>query len=219
MKVEHSVPSVQVEGEVNQAGPVEINPGVTDQTRLPQMPERKEDQYLGHALTPEGWKELRWRGGKEVEIDPIDTADMALKPIHKKFRERHRQSLMMFMECVDQVKSVNRKIPILREEAIEKVKLDKQVIKDLIGFGLLETHTIPIDRAGKKMGGRAVLFPSLEARKLKRAIEAALSEVIQKEEGIHGEREVTREPGVVEATGGVGSPVVENEVGTQPAQA
>lgn len=137
-------------------------------------PEKHENEYLGHTLTPNGWREKRWRGGKEVEIDPLDLDPSPIQPLHRKFKDKHRQSLMAFLEAVEQVQSIDRKIPILREELISKANFDKQVIKDLVEFKLLEQHVIPISVGKKKLGGRAVLVPSLEARKLKRTVEEAM---------------------------------------------
>ena len=136
--------------------------------------EKKENEYLGHNLTPDGWREMRWRGGQEVEIDPLDLDTQPLQPLHRKFKDKHRQSLMAFFEAVEQLKSINRKVPVLREELITKANFDKQILKDLVDFKLLEQHVIPISMGKKKLGGRAVLVPSLEARKLKRTVEEVM---------------------------------------------
>lgn len=142
--------------------------------------EREENEYLGHTMTPDGWRELRWREGKEVEIDPLDEEGLPpLKPLHKKFRSRHNETLVAFMEAVKQVKSIDRKTPILREELIDKMKLDKQVLKELVQFGLLEQHVLPMNRGSATMGGRAVIIPSLEARKLSKAVDEALKDVVE----------------------------------------
>jgi len=147
---------------------------------IPTAPERQENDYIGHAMTPSGWREVRWLGGKETHVDPLDAvAGHPIVPLHKKFRDKHRQALMAFMECVNQVQDADRKMPILREEMIEKVKFEKQIIKDLIGFGLIEQHVIPVSIGNKKMGGRAVLIPSLEARKLHRSVEEAMKDVVE----------------------------------------
>jgi len=150
-------------------------------------PERKENDYLGHTLTPVGWMELRWRDGKEVEIDPLDADDAPIKPLHKKFRDKHRQALMAFMEAVIQVRTIDRKIPILREELMDKMKFEKQIIKDLVQFGLLHQQVIPISKGSQKMGGRLVITPTIEARKLQRAIEEAMKDVINQQESIQQE--------------------------------
>jgi hypothetical protein len=144
----------------------------------PTKPERTENQLLGHALTPDGWREVRWRDGKEVEIDPIAGVKIdKVSPLHKKFRTRHNQMLMAFMEAVDQVKATERKTPILREELMEKLKFDKQILKDLISFKLLEQHVIPVSKGKQKMGGRAVIIPTLEARKIHKMVQEALKDV------------------------------------------
>jgi hypothetical protein len=142
--------------------------------------ERQENEYLGHTMTPDGWREMRWRDGKETEIDPLDDQQLPpLKPLHKKFRPKHNETLVAFMEAVKQVKAIDRKTPILREELIDKMNFDKRVIKDLIEFGLLEQHVLPMNRGSVKMGGRAVIIPTLEARKLTKAVDEALKDVVE----------------------------------------
>lgn len=150
-----------------QVGPVDEKP-------------KQENQYLGETLTPEGWKELRWRENKEVVVDPLDAipVDEALKPIHKKFREKHRHALNLFFSAINQFKELDRKVPALREELITKLKFEKQIIKDLCDFGLLKQEVIPIEMKKVKLGGRAVIVPTIEARKLMRSIERALLGVI-----------------------------------------
>ena len=133
----------------------------------------KEGQYLGTRLTIEGRKELRWVSGKEVEVEPVEL-DSPIKPLHPKFRDKHRVALMAIMGAIEQLKTIDRNMPILREEMINKVGMEKQVIKDLIDYGYLDQEVIPMAHAGRQLGGRAVITPTIESRKLYRVVEEAL---------------------------------------------
>jgi hypothetical protein len=143
-------------------------------------PVRLEGQLLGESLTPEGWKEIRWKNNEETIVDPLELVplDDPIIPLHKKFRDKHREALNLFFSSVNQVKEVGRKVPLLREELMDKLKMQKQIIKDLCEFGLLKQEVIPLENGKVKMGGRAVIIPTMEARKLMRSVEQALLGVL-----------------------------------------
>jgi hypothetical protein len=133
-------------------------------------PERKENEFIGKSLTPDGWCDVRWRGGEEVTLDP---ADGVLPDINKKFRDKHRQAMSAFFWAISELKEKKRKVPVLREE-LERLGITKQIVKDLESFGLVEQKLVDLH----KLGSRCVVIPTSGGRTLMRTIESAVKEAV-----------------------------------------
>jgi hypothetical protein len=139
--------------------------------RPPPSPGHKENEYLGHRLTPEGRFEYRWRGGQEVRVDPLEALNDDDLPLpHRGFKEKHRQAFNQIFWAVEQLLEQKRQIPVLREE-LERIGVTKRLVKDLEDFGLVEQQVVHLT----KLGGRAAVVPSLEGRRLMRFFENALN--------------------------------------------
>ena len=138
----------------------------------PEIVDRKENEYLGHKLTPYGSFEARWRGGQEVLLDPLeemtDPGDIVVPP---RFKDKHRQAMNSIFFAIEKVSELKRDVPVLREE-LDRMGVEKQLIKDLEGMGLVKQQMVNL----VKLGSRVVVIPTLPGRKLMRFFEEALND-------------------------------------------
>ena len=138
------------------------------------MPE--EGQVVGERLMPEGWCKVIWKQGKEC-VQPVEIIDGSVD-LSPKFRDKHRFALNAVYGAIGEFKVVGRSFPLLRTEAQDRLGLDKNVLKELESFGLIESTMIAVEtKDGRKLGGRLAIYPSAMGLRLMRLVDKAVSEV------------------------------------------
>lgn len=145
---------------------------------MEQKKNRVEGALLGYEIHPDGRREIRWRSGQEI-AEPI--VDQDLKPLHPKFRDRHRQALVFVYAKGKEIAASERKVALLFQEALE-FGIEKRDLKDLEEFGLIEMPLVHLHRRnGSGLGGRKVVIPSPQGRALMSSVEKAMHDVQQRD--------------------------------------
>lgn len=145
----------------------------------PEVPveKRVENQFLGNKITLHGFKEIRWIDGKEVTVEPTDEP---LLDFPKKFREHHMVALSKIFSTIAEFERQGRGLPLFRDEAIDQLEIEKQVLKDLERFGYLQSMVIACKtQDGKDRGGRLILMLTGQSRALRKTMNEAVQKVLE----------------------------------------
>lgn len=139
-------------------------------------PARSENEFLGYVFKPDGRKEVRWQGGKEVEVS---LPDEILQGMPSGIRKKHLDFLAVFEGIVEQAVAAKRSVSILQEELLKISGVTKHLINECERWGLLETKMVELKGKGRHMGGHKAVVFSPQGRALMKHLGDAMAEMIK----------------------------------------
>ena len=115
---------------------------------------------LAMFLTPAGEVPVRVdKDGDVLEYLPVPTAVWA-EP--KGWKPKHHQGMMALGAFIGIIATKNRKVPALRDELVDQMKVPKAVLVELQDLGLIKIQHRQLLRkgTGKGTGARVLVWPT-----------------------------------------------------------
>jgi hypothetical protein len=135
-----------------------------------------------YELRPDGRKlVVETEEGETKKKDLMDLPEVTFAGVPKKFRDKHREALNAIYGFGEKFALDGRQVPLTREELI-RVGIDKDTMKDLEKFGMIEGHIVELKADGRNIGGRKCIVISPEGKAAVKFFSSVVSELLSSEE-------------------------------------
>lgn len=136
-------------------------------------------EAMYYELRPDGRKVVLKKEDDKTEL--VNLPDVEFAGLPKKFREQHRDAMNAIYFFGEMLAEQGRVVPITREE-LSNIGVQKETLKDLERFALVETHIVELKNKGMNIGGRKVVVITPQGKALVKFFSAAAAAEIAEEQ-------------------------------------